>query len=254
MFQIKKWILILSYILLTSSSIVVVAFLTSSPELFCKGNRVSKCFLWNDNVKLQNRQHLYHNQPFYMKKLCCQYNTIQMSNSQYDDSISVPEVSRRRMLQQSFISVIATTVTFHSNVQSSYAAAATTEPSSIEVIHTAFENVRNELVDDNGGIPYMKSLIDNEKYIDLLEFTKTYDLILRKGIMGKAKKFLLNNNDKDLATQLCNNVTFDLIGINRSVRSKTNNDNNMKQNDAIKYLKELQDDIEKFLALEPKQV
>jgi hypothetical protein len=114
----------------------------------------------------------------------------------------------------------------------------------------AFDAVRQEL--QVNGIPYMQQQIENENYDNLLEFTKTYDLVLRKGKMGKAKKFLQSSNEKDLATQYCNNVTFDLIGINRSCRGANNNPDPNRKENAMKYVSELQQDIELFLALEPK--
>jgi hypothetical protein len=177
---------------------------------------------------------------------------IESQSTREENFLFVSEVSRRRLIFQHSLAslmVLASTTPL-GKVPPAHAKDGTT--ATIEIIHDAFDNVRNELLGEQGGISYMKSLIENERYDELLEFTKTYDQILRKGLMGKAKKFLIESNEKDLATQLCNNVTFDLIGINRSVRSTTAND--MKQTAASKYLIELQDDITRFLTLEPKQV
>jgi hypothetical protein len=111
----------------------------------------------------------------------------------------------------------------------------------------AFEAVRRELIDANGGVYYLKSKVETGDFAALLEFTKTYDQVLRKGVMGKAKKALTDPDSKERATALANNVTFDLIGINRSSR-KGQEDSSQ----ATKYLDELQDDIRAFLDLEPK--
>lgn len=91
----------------------------------------------------------------------------------------------------------------------------------------------------------MQRCIDERDFSGLLEFTKTYDQVLRKGAMGKAKKTLTDS--KEVATQLSNAVTFDLIGINRSSRPGKEN-----AEDAAKYLQELRDDVQKFLDLETK--
>jgi hypothetical protein len=160
----------------------------------------------------------------------------------------------------SIIAVIAAGTDIHRQPQSVYAATTTEilSKEEQEALSTkriaAFDAVRKELT--TNGIPYMKQLIQEEKYDELLEFTKTYDQILRKQKMGSAKKLIAvnigtdNENDlkniKDRATQYSNNVTFDLIGINRSIRPNATN----QQENAMKYLQELQTDIEQFLLLE----
>jgi len=106
----------------------------------------------------------------------------------------------------------------------------------------ALERIRQELQDPKGGIAYLEEALKKENYSDILEFTKTYDQVLRKSYMGQAKKLIL---DKDKATSLCNAVTFDLIGINRNSRP-----NQESQVDAQKYLQELQNDVKAFLELE----
>jgi hypothetical protein len=63
--------------------------------------------------------------------------------------------------------------------------------------------------------------------------------------MGKAKKLLQDKEVKSQATEFANAVTFDLIGINRSSRKGQEN-----VESANKYLQELRDDVNKFLALE----
>lgn len=111
-----------------------------------------------------------------------------------------------------------------------------------------FDSIRYELYDSKGGVAYMKSLVEKKDYTSLLDFTKTYDQTLRKRYMGAAKK-LLPKEYSEQATLINNAVTFDLIGINRSARVGQEN-----QEQCFKYLRELQADVEKLLALEEKEV
>jgi hypothetical protein len=111
--------------------------------------------------------------------------------------------------------------------------------------NTAFDAVRRELNSPEGGIAYMQRCLEQDDFTALLEFTKTYDQVLRKGAMGQAKKSLLQEKEK--ATQYSNAVTFDLIGINRSSRPGKEN-----ASDAAKYLQELREDVQQFLELEGK--
>lgn len=115
-----------------------------------------------------------------------------------------------------------------------------------DAVTNPFDAVRRELQSAEGGIAYMQSCIDKADFTGLLEFTKTYDQVLRKGAMGKAKKTLMVES-KDAAVLLSNAVTFDLIGINRSSRPGKEN-----AQDAAKYLQELRVDVQKFLDLEGK--
>jgi hypothetical protein len=98
-------------------------------------------------------------------------------------------------------------------------------------------------VETSKGIAYMRAQLEAQDYDSLLEFTKTYDQILRKGYMGKAKKLMSCSGD--ILTSLTNAVTFDLIGINRNVRK-----GQVNPEQAAKYIQELQDDVNKFLALD----
>lgn len=91
----------------------------------------------------------------------------------------------------------------------------------------------------------MQERIDQEDWVGLMDFTRTYDLELRKKLMGRAKKLLQSKNIKSDATTFANGVTFDLIGINRASRKGQES-----VSSANKYLQELRDDISKFLALE----
>ena len=114
-----------------------------------------------------------------------------------------------------------------------------------EVVTECFNSVRYELQNLKGGVAYMQGRIDNEDWLGLLEFTKTYDLEMRKLRMGRAKKLLQDKEIKAKATSYANAVTFDLIGINRSSRKGQEN-----VESANKYLQELREDMIKFLDLE----
>jgi hypothetical protein len=63
--------------------------------------------------------------------------------------------------------------------------------------------------------------------------------------MGAAKKRLPKGPWRDKGTELCNAVTFDLIGINRSSRKGQEN-----AQEAERYLDELVRDARGMLALE----
>lgn len=113
------------------------------------------------------------------------------------------------------------------------------------VVVDPFDKVRFELSDPQGGVAYLQSCVDKEDYAAILEFTKTYDQVLRKGGMGKAKKLLQDKETKNQATVLANSVTFDLIGMNRASRKGQEN-----KQDAQKYLDELKQDATSFMALQ----
>ena len=110
-------------------------------------------------------------------------------------------------------------------------------------VKAAFDAIRYELENPKGGVQYMQQCIDKGDYAALLEFTKTYDLELRKAKMSQAKKKFKMAGD--LPTRLCNNATFDLIGINKSCRK---GQEDLKQ--AQKYLDELKQDVSQFLELQ----
>lgn len=112
------------------------------------------------------------------------------------------------------------------------------------VVRAAFDKVQKQVAE---GVAYMQECIDRKDFAALMEYSKTYDQILRKGAMGTAKKMLEDKQTKELATTYCNSVTFDLIGINKNSRP---GQENVEQ--ASKYLQELKDDVQKFLDLEPK--
>lgn len=118
--------------------------------------------------------------------------------------------------------------------------------------------MRAEATSPQGGVAYLRDQLSNRDFPAVLEFTKTYDGVLRKRLLGRAKKQLeLSSNEfvsnpqqqKELlvlATNIANAVTFDLIGMNRSSRPGQES-----AEQAAKYLQELQDDLQRFLDLEP---
>lgn len=114
-------------------------------------------------------------------------------------------------------------------------------------VRQAFDAVRREVLTETGGVAYLQKAVDEHNFPALLEFTKNYDQVLRKGAMGKAKKLLVSKADKEAATAAANGVTFDLIGINKSARPGQENVENARE-----YLRELVQDVQTFLDLEPK--
>ena len=124
-------------------------------------------------------------------------------------------------------------------------------------IHEAFGKVRVEL-EAGGGIFFLKQAVADGDFPAVLEFTKSYDLQLRKIRMGLAQKAavayiaLVEQDEasakalKTVCTTTRNAVTFDLIGINRNSRAGQEN-----IDEAAKYVQELQDDVQRFLKLEP---
>ncbi|OEU13514.1 hypothetical protein FRACYDRAFT_241847 [Fragilariopsis cylindrus CCMP1102] len=114
-----------------------------------------------------------------------------------------------------------------------------------EDVTERFNTVRYELQDPQGGVSYMQGRIDKEDFEGLLEFTRSYDLELRKLRMGKAKKLLQGKEIKARGTSYANAVTWDLIGMNKGCRPGQENIETAK-----KYLQELREDIATFLTLE----
>jgi hypothetical protein len=132
-------------------------------------------------------------------------------------------------------------------------------------IKIGFQQVRNELLNDNGGIHILQQYMNNQDYNSILEYTKTYDQIIRKGMIGKTKKLIVqyikfDTNDStanskineqrskiynDRIIQIGNDITFDLIGINRNARSGQESISNVNQ-----YLSNLQNDLQEFLKIE----
>ena len=153
--------------------------------------------------------------------------------------------SRRQWVTQTTTTaLLLVTTTIPPPARAEDAAAVVVDP---VAVRQAFDAVRREVLSETGGVAYLQKAVDEQNFPALLEFTKTYDQILRKGAMGKAKKWIVNPADKDAATAAANGVTFDLIGINKSARPGQENVDN-----ARKYLRELVQDVQTFLDLEPK--
>lgn len=122
-----------------------------------------------------------------------------------------------------------------------------TEPLTPENVQSAFDALKFELQDPKGGIPIMQDYIDKNDFVGLLEFTKTYDQILRKQKWARCKALLSGNAEKEVATLQGNAVTFDLIGINRASRPGQES-----QELANKYLQELIIDVQKMVDMQNK--
>lgn len=161
------------------------------------------------------------------------------NNNHNDDN---KNSTRRNVLIQSGILGVST---FLSNISPAHAAKKESEPLTKENVQAAFDAIRYELEDPKGGISTMQNYINQEDYEGLLEFTKTYDQILRKGKWGRCKAFLTSNAEKEVATLQGNAVTFDLIGINRSSRASQ-----QSQAQCNKYLNELRTDLQKMLDMQ----
>lgn len=114
-----------------------------------------------------------------------------------------------------------------------------------DIVTQTFAPIKFELSDPQGGVATMQSRIDANDFAGLMEFTRTYDLEMRKLRMGRAKKLMSSKEMKEIATSYANAVTFDLIGMNRNSRIGQEN-----QEAANKYLQELRDDVTMFLELE----
>jgi hypothetical protein len=121
-----------------------------------------------------------------------------------------------------------------------------TEPTTLENVKAAFGDLEFELHDSQGGIRAMQDYIDRENFPALLEFTKTYDGVLRKQKWGRCKAFF-GNAEKEVATLQGNAVTFDLIGINRASRSGKES-----AEKANRYLNELRVDLQNMIDMESK--
>lgn len=121
------------------------------------------------------------------------------------------------------------------------------EPVTAEAMAAAFAAVRKELDDPEGGIAKLGSAIDKKDWTEIKEFTKYYDLEFRKAKMVKARKMFPDKDMKGEALPLCNNVTFDLIGINRAARAED-------LVSAMQYYESLKKDVSSFLVYESKVV
>jgi len=168
------------------------------------------------------------------------FNTDSTTNRENNEST----LSRRNMISKISsltVSVIATNL----NNFVLPAQAANKEPITKEVITSAFAAVREQLESPTGGIATLGKYVESSDYINILEFTKFYDLEFRKAKMVKARKFITNKDAKEKGLYFSNAVTFDLIGMNRGSRKGQENIDEVK-----KYYGELRSDVLNFLDLE----
>ena len=165
--------------------------------------------------------------------------------SQSTESSSSSSTTRKDFLEKASLAVFGSNVLLQRPGLAIAAEEAVIELPTRDVVTSTFDPIRYELNDPNGGVAYMQQRIDEQDFPGLMEFTKGYDLELRKLRMGKAKKLLQSKDVKEEATGYANAVTFDLIGINRNSRKGQEN-----VDGANKYLQELRDDVTKFLTVE----
>ena len=166
-----------------------------------------------------------------------------LPNKVHTASQTEGDASRRRFFGQ-FTSLAFGTAVISATPKPGHAAEEIVLPTK-EAVMLAFDDIRYELENPKGGVSYMQQRVDERDFEGLMEFTKTYDLEMRKLRMGRAKKLLPSKALKEEATGYANAVTFDLIGINRNSRKGQEN-----QEGANKYLQELREDVTKFLSLE----
>jgi hypothetical protein len=163
------------------------------------------------------------------------------------DPIDAPiSASRRQWLLSSFTTSAAASAALAWTSHPTPARAAeakTTEKGG--VVGNPFDAIRYEVGDPKGGVAYLRDRLDARDFSAVMDFTKEYDLVLRKIAMGTAKKRLPKGPIKDRGTELCNAVTFDLIGINRNSRKGQEN-----PDEARRYLDELVQDAKGMLELE----
>jgi len=179
---------------------------------------------------------------------------VQLKMTLHDHHSSNNHLNRRQVLmqQQSGINMmLLASSLFPSHAAHAAAAAGAkqqeTEPmTTLENVKAAFDALEFELHDSQGGIRTMQDYIDGENFTALLEFTKTYDQVLRKKKWGRCKAFF-GNAEKEVATLQGNAVTFDLIGINRASRSGQESVEKANQ-----YLNELRVDLQNMIDMETK--
>jgi hypothetical protein len=168
------------------------------------------------------------------------------NNNNHNNHETALENSRRSLIQHApafLFGLATTTLTLPSSP-----AMAKDEPIELrskEEVTAAFQPIKFELQDPKGGVAFMQQKIDQQDWAGLMDFTKGYDLELRKKTMGTAKKLLQSKEIQLLGTEYSNAVTFDLIGMNRNSRAGQES-----VEGANKYLQELRDDVAKFLTLE----
>lgn len=154
--------------------------------------------------------------------------------------------NRRKVLQQSAAGMLLGLSSLVSSPTPAHAKKKEMEAKTPENVQAAFDALDFELNNQKGGIRTMQDYIDKEDFTGLLEFTKTYDQVLRKGKWARCKAFM-NNAEQEVATLQGNAVTFDLIGINRSSRSGQES-----VEKANKYLQELRVDLQGMMDMQTK--
>ena len=85
----------------------------------------------------------------------------------------------------------------------------------------ALDAVAEELTGPVSQLAQLERAVETQDYTRLLELTKQMDQTLRKQVLSPTKPFLTAQVYATLdtnPTQICNNVTFDLIGINKFSR------------------------------------
>jgi hypothetical protein len=163
-----------------------------------------------------------------------------------NDPIDAPLYSsRRKWLTSSFTTAAAATVATMAWTSCPTPAHAAKTSEKGGVVGNPFDAIRYEVGDPQGGVAFLRDRLDARDFAAVMDFTKEYDLALRKIAMGTAKKRLPKGPIKDRGTELCNAVTFDLIGINRNSRKGQEN-----SDEARRYLDELVQDAKGMLELE----
>ncbi len=113
-------------------------------------------------------------------------------------------------------------------------------------VHEAFMKVRIEY--EKGGVKALGDLVDEENWEKVLEFTKLYDLSFRKFLMKGAADGIIDDSARKKAKEIRNEVTFDLIAVNKAARPQYRSVAKAAAQDAMRVLR---GDLETFLALEP---
>jgi hypothetical protein len=104
-------------------------------------------------------------------------NRAVIQTSGHDEARLTSLHARRRDILQSM--PMAILVSYVTTPSSSLAAEDVEALPTQATVTECFDAIRYELKDQNGGVAYMQGRIDQEDFVGLLEFTKTYDLELR---------------------------------------------------------------------------
>jgi hypothetical protein len=132
---------------------------------------------------------------------------------------------------------IALMVSFGS-MSPQYAVAAEELPS----LEKIFNAVRKEISKDGESLKRLKNDVDQEKWDDILTFTREYDAGFRGGVLKAAWKQL--GDKKGRGIELSNSFTFDLIALNKAARTHN-------KDEALVRLEEIKQDLVNFEKLDP---